>query len=341
LSDAAFALLQAPAPTLNPALVGVGVLQAILYLLFIRFIDLYERESYWYVVPVFLWGLVGATTISLILNTFGGAVLGALFGGGAAQILTAIFIAPPVEETAKGLALFLAFLVAWTVSRRRGALEFAGVMDGIVYGSAVGFGFAITEDILYYVQAGPETFVVRRVLGGFAHAAFTSLTGIGIGLIPWVRSPLGKVALPVLGLLAAIFAHMVFNFTATVLGLVVYLVLFVVLVMYVVLIVSWLAVERRTIRNELREEVALGTITEEEYLVLPTYFARTARYAGLIFRGRLGEWRRARKVHGTAVDLAFTKRLARNRMTTPQHDRVDYLRGRIAQLRRSAPSLAS
>ena len=66
-------------------------------------------------------------------------------------------------------------------------------MDGIVYGSALGFGFAIAEDLLYGLQYGPETFVVRRIFGGFAHASFTSLTGIGIGLIPWVRNRALKV----------------------------------------------------------------------------------------------------------------------------------------------------
>lgn len=343
MSDAlasAIALLQAPAPVLSPTLLGLGLLQTVLYLIFIRFIDLYERESYWYVVPVFLWGLVGATTASLVLNTIGAAFLSALFGGEVGQVLTAIFVAPPVEETSKGLAVFVAFVVAWTVSRRRGALEFAGVMDGIVYGSAVGFGFSLTEDILYYAHAGPETYALRRIFGGFAHAAFASLTGIGFGLIPWVRSRLAKVALPIVGLLAAVFAHMVFNFTATVLGLGVYALLTLVLLFYAILIISWLAVERRTIRNELREEVAMGTITQEEYRVLPTFFARTARYAGMIFGGRLGEWRRARRVHGTAVDLAFTKRLARTRRTVPQEDRVAYLRRRIAEIRGSAPRLA-
>jgi RsiW-degrading membrane proteinase PrsW (M82 family) len=340
VSDALFAALQAPPQALNPTLLGVGLLQTIVYLLFIRFIDLYERESYWYVVPVFLWGAVGATTISLILNTIGAAVLSALFGGQAGQILTAIFVAPPVEETAKGLALFVAFAVAWAVSRRRGALEFAGVMDGIVYGSAVGFGFSLVEDILYYAQAGPETFVMRRIFGGFAHAAFASLTGIGIGLIPWVRPGLGKVALPIVGLLAAISAHMIFNFTATALGLVVYALLALVILFYIILIISWLFVERRTIRNELREEVDLGTITEEEYRTIPTYFRRTGRYLGFLFSGRLGEWRLARRVHGTAVDLAFTKRLARNSRMEPSRDRVELLRDRIARLR-NARGLAS
>ena len=53
--------------SLNASLVGVGIAQAILYLLFIRFIDLYERESLRYVVPVFIWGFAVATTRAPVL----------------------------------------------------------------------------------------------------------------------------------------------------------------------------------------------------------------------------------------------------------------------------------
>ena len=303
------------------------------YLLFIRAIDLYEREEFKYVIPVFLWGMTGAVVISLFFNSLFGAVLGAVFGGEAAQTLTAIFVAPVVEEGAKGLALLLAFAVASVVALRRGGIEFSGVMDGIVYGSAVGFGFAIVEDISYYAQLGEETFVIRRIFGGFGHAAFTSLTGIGIGLIPWVRSPFLKVLLPILGLSAAILLHALFNFTGTFFGPLAYVLELVVLLAYVLVIAIWLAVERRTIRRELRDEVAAGTISAGEYAILPTYFARTFYYSGLIFSGRLKEWRRARKVHEAAVNLAFTKRLSREPYAAPQQRKVELLRERIAKLR--------
>ena len=59
-------------------------------------------------------------------------------GNQAASFLTAVFVAPPVEETSKGLALLIAFLVAYAVARRRGIVEFSGVMDGIVYFSTCG-----------------------------------------------------------------------------------------------------------------------------------------------------------------------------------------------------------
>ena len=320
---------------MSVALVGVGVLQTVVYLLFIRAIDLYEREEFRYVIPVFVWGLTGAVVISLFFNTLFEVTLSVVVDVEAADVLTAIFVAPVVEECAKGLALLIAFAVASIVSRRQGGIEFSGVMDGIVYGSAVAFGFSIAEDLLYGYQFGEEAFVFRRIFGGFGHAAFTSLTGIGIGLIPWVRSGVLKVVLPILGLSCAILLHAIFNLTATLFGPLAYVILFLVLLSYLILIVVWLAIERRTIRVELRDEVAAGTIRPGEYAILPTYFARTFYYLGLIFSGRIGEWRRARKIHEAAVNLAFIKRLSREPYATPQQRKVELLRRRIAELRGS------
>lgn len=325
---------------LSAPLLGAGILQAVVYVFFIRAIDLYERESLFYVLPVFVWGFTVAVAISFVGNTLFAYTVSTISTEQAASFVTAVVGAPVIEECAKGLALLITFGVAYVVSRRSGAAEFSGVMDGIVYGSAVGFGFAIAEDILYYVQAGPETFIVRRVFGGFAHAAFTSLTGIGIGLIPWVRSRFLKVLLPLLGLGGAILLHALFNLTATLVGVLVYLELFVVTLVYVLLIIIWLAVERGIIRRELRQEVSNGTISFEEYEILPTYFRRTGYYLRLIFAGRLLAWRRARKAHSAAIDLAFTKRLARNSHAAPQELREQRLRQKIQTARGPAASLA-
>jgi len=195
--------------------------------------------------------------------------------------LIARFVVPPaVEESTKGLALLIVFAVGWLVSLSRGGYGFSGVMDGIVYGSAVGFGFSIAEDLLYYAQFGEETFIIRRIFGGFVHAAFTSLTGIGIGLIPWVPWKILKVVLPILGLSSAILLHVAFNLTATIFGLLVaYAIEFFVLVLYIIIIVAWLAVERRTIRGELRDEVVAGTISAGEHAI-----SDLLRPKGLLFQ---------------------------------------------------------
>ncbi len=320
--------------TLSAQLVVGGVVQTLLYLLFIRAIDLYEREPLRYVLPVFVWGFAVATTVSLFFNTVASMTLSTIAGNQVASFFTAVAVAPVVEECAKGLALLIIFFVAYLASRRRGLIEFAGVMDGIVYGSAVGFGFAIAEDILYGLQFGPEVFVVRRIFGGFAHAAFTSLTGIGIGLIPYLRYRALSPVPPVLGLLAAILLHATFNFTATVFGGVAYVVLFFVVLGYLVIIVAWLTFERRAIRNELRDEVEAGTITAEEYAIIPTYFRRTGYYLGLIFSGKLGAWLDARKLHAAAVDLAISKRLLQRSYSLSRETRVAALRRKILDLRR-------
>ena len=321
---------------LTGALVGIGILQTIIYLLFIRAIDLYERESLRYVIPVFVWGFAVATTVSLFFNTVASFTISSIAGQPAANFLTPVVVAPVVEESAKGLALFLIFLVSYIAARRRGLVEFYGVMDGIVYGSAVGFGFAIAEDILYGMQYGAETFVVRRIFGGVAHAAFTSLTGIGIGLIPWVHNRALKVLFPLLGLAGAILLHAIFNFTATVFGAVAYLVMFLVILLYALIIIVWLAVERRVIRTELRDEVAAGTITSQEYAILPSYVRRTAYYLRLLLTGNFSTWARARKLHSAAVDLAVAERLLRRFSTPTREQRVRYLREKIARLRGEA-----
>ena len=142
-----------------------------------------------------------------------------------------------------------------------------------------------------------------------------------------------KILVPILGLMGAIFLHAAFNFAATLFGPVAYLIEFLVLLVYVVVIVGWLAVERRVIRGELRDEVAAGTISAREYEILPTYFARRAHYLGLILTGRFYDWRRARKMHEAAVDLAFTKRLSRRSYAPPQQLRIQLLRRRIDELR--------
>jgi hypothetical protein len=252
-----------------------------------------------------------------------------------ADFFTAVISAPIVEESSKGFALLIVFFVAYLLRRRTGLIEFAGVMDGIVYGSAVGFGFAIAEDLLYGLQYGPETFVVRRIFGGFAHASFTSLTGIGIGLIPWVRNRALKVVVPLLGLLGAMTLHATFNLLATLFGPVGYLFLLLVIFTYIVVIIVWLYVERRTIRDELRDEVQAGTITAQEYAILPSYFRRKAYYVGLVFTGKLREWRMARKLHRVAVDLALEKRLANRSWSPGGADQVRMLRQKVRVLRQA------
>ena len=104
---------------LSDQLILAGVLQAILYLFFVRAIDLYEREPLPYVVAVFLWGFAVATTIAVFFNTLAKTTFASLVSEREANALTAIFVAPVVEESAKGLALLIIFVIAYLAAMHR------------------------------------------------------------------------------------------------------------------------------------------------------------------------------------------------------------------------------
>jgi RsiW-degrading membrane proteinase PrsW (M82 family) len=156
-------------------------------------LDRYEAEPTRMLVLAFAWGAVCAPAGALFLNT-GIQIAMRLAGSEDPDVATAVFGAPLVEEGLKGFGILLIVLL-----RRR---EFDGVVDGIVYAGLVGAGFAFSENILYlgreYVEYGQqgltELFILRCIMGPFAHPLFTAFTGIGLGLaVAVMRSPWSRV----------------------------------------------------------------------------------------------------------------------------------------------------
>ncbi|WP_082044011.1 PrsW family intramembrane metalloprotease [Mobilicoccus massiliensis] len=171
-------------------------------------LDRLEAEPVSSLLVAFGWGALVATAIALFFNTVAAAVIEAF--GLDPEFYAAVFVAPVVEESAKGLGI----LVVWAMRRR----EFDGVLDGIVYAGIVAAGFAFAENILYLGQAlqedGPEglalTFVLRGVMSPFAHPLFTSCTGVGIGVAVVGRTPLRFLA-PIAGWVLAVLLHGFWN----------------------------------------------------------------------------------------------------------------------------------
>ena len=195
-----------------------ALIQAIVFLVLIRFLDLYEREPLTVLAIMAAWGATGAVALSLAGN---GIVLGLL-----PQMVDETFgpaiAAPLVEEVAKGLALVIAFCLSWWAARRFGFLEFEGLTDGIVYGAAVGLGFAFTEDLLYLMnvaneqglEAGLSEYASRVDffgVGQLGHAIYAAAFGAGLGLATWGRSWRAWLGFPLLGLAGAMMMHAVHN----------------------------------------------------------------------------------------------------------------------------------
>jgi RsiW-degrading membrane proteinase PrsW (M82 family) len=200
--------------TTPPELIAYAVLQATAFLLLVRFLDLYEREPLIALAVMALWGAVGATALAMLGNDFVDSTLSRRVG----KVFGAAISAPPVEEGAKGLALLAAFALSGWAARRFGVLEFEGVTDGIVYGAAIGIGFALAEDIWYMIgsllehgyAAGESVFLMRRDFFGPMmplHAISTAAFGAGLGLATWSRRWIARIGFPILGFIVAMLIH--------------------------------------------------------------------------------------------------------------------------------------
>ncbi|HEX7173674.1 MAG TPA: PrsW family intramembrane metalloprotease [Pyrinomonadaceae bacterium] len=303
-----------------PFLTGlvVAALPAPVYVLLVLWIDRFESEPGWLLATAFFWGALVAVGVALIVNTLGMVAVDAAFGEEAADLYGLALSAPLVEEGTKALALFILYF--WKRD------EFDGVLDGIVYASMVGLGFAMTENIKYYAEAALEgralgTFVVRGMFSPYAHPLFTSMTGIGLGLASHAARRSARVTLPFVGLALAVVLHSVWNtslFFSDKLerGLIALVMYFLVMVPVFtgVLMVAFFGLrkEGRILREHLAGDVERGTLARVEYERLCSVRRRLGASLGALFGGGFSAWRDRLRLHGVASELAFHRhRVAR------------------------------
>jgi len=166
-----------------------------------------EPEPWSLMLPSFIWGATVAIALALIFNNVAIAVTPFT------EDQVTVFAAPFVEEFLKALPL-----CALVLFFRKNVNS---VRDAIVYASLVGLGFAMTENVIYYMGAFAEggmklimqTFVGRGLASFNAHAAFTSITGVGLYLAisDKVKS---KALVVVAGFVMAVAFHMAWNASA-------------------------------------------------------------------------------------------------------------------------------
>ena len=193
---------------------GLVILYAAPVAMLIYLLDLYEREPIPLLAAAFVWGAVAATTLSAIGNAGWGIVVARLGGPEFASRWSAALTAPFVEETLKGVGIVLIVLIA------RGEVD--DVMDGFVYGALCGLGFAVVEDVFYFiavfggdVEGVLQGFFVRVIASGlYSHVLYSGLIGMAIGIVTTRRDdrPV-RDRLRLAGLLAgaAVFGHFLWN----------------------------------------------------------------------------------------------------------------------------------
>jgi protease PrsW len=176
-------------------------------------LDLYEREPLSLVIGAFAWGALAATALALDAAGWD-QLVARVFGQDVAARWGPALTAPVIEELLTGAGVVLICLI--------GRDEIDDVMDGFVYGALCGLGFAVVEDVLYFMAAfggSPrgvlEGFYVRVVSSGlYGHVLYTGLTGMGIGYLVSRREDVPtkkRVAVAVALFLAAVLGHALWN----------------------------------------------------------------------------------------------------------------------------------
>jgi len=245
---------------------AAAVVPMLIYLFLIWKFDRYDREPFGLVILNYLWGGLGAIFFAIIGSGIIGNIL-SFFISSHSQLehTETILIAPFVEETTKGIFLLLTFTNK----------KFDNMTDGIVYGGAIGLGFGMTENFLYFIAFGTTLnewitiVIIRTLFSGVMHCVATATFGALLGYSKF-KTTIFKVILPFFGWMAAVFIHFAWNFTVsfestTLIGFV--FMLFTVIIFMTVFSIAVLS-ERRIIYQELLEEVINGLIPIEHLEIL-------------------------------------------------------------------------
>ena len=302
------------------AILGALIPTAI-YIAFVWWLDRYEKEPLWLLALAFLWGAIPAAIISLFLELVVDVPIAALGGESLLADLASVTIgAPLVEESAKGIALIVLVLVFQR--------EFDDVLDGIVYGATIGFGFAFSENLFAYflpilsqegISSGLTNIWMRSVVFGFNHAFWTGITGAAVGYARLSRNWTHRLLVPVAGWAVAVLLHAIHNAGATLVEQTSCLSLGVSLVVDWggVLLLLGIAImvlrkERQWIERGLVEEVRRGALTPQEYDLLRSAGQRMWVRWSAWGRGGRRAYRLVGRYYQCATELAFKKQHLRS-----------------------------
>ena len=236
-------------------------------------IDRYDREPWPVVLLVFLWGLLVAPALVTLV--------GFIMDGGS-SFFAANGVRPLVEETAKGLGILLVIVFS---------RHFDNPTDGLVYGTAVGLGFAMTENLLYGFSVAPalaqgdalSLILGRTVFTAGVHALASSTVGAGLGFGRTSGGRLRTVSWALLGLGVAVVLHGGWNLAVVNMptdGAAWVFPTMILVPLYLTFILSFalmLWAEHRILVKQLTEEVALGVVPPWVGRVIPYYRRRVKR----------------------------------------------------------------
>ena len=177
----------------------LAIAPAVFWLWYFYRRDRYEPEPLSWVLLIYILGIAVTIPVALIEGVMGEVL---------PEFLIVVLVAPVVEELGKFL------VVRKTVYE---STEFDEPVDGIVYASAAGLGFATLENVVYVFSAletslvlALETGLVRALLSVPGHVLFSAMWGYSLGKARFISKEKRPVVIAA-GLMLAMASHALFN----------------------------------------------------------------------------------------------------------------------------------
>lgn len=184
---------------MNLLLLAVAPIMVII--VYIYFQDKYEKEPIGLLLASFLFGGIVSILIVTILYLFTGRFIPITDEFSVWQQFIQAFVVVALSEEFSKYVIVKYFAQSRTAFNER--------FDGIVYAVMVSMGFACTENIMYVLQGGFETAVLRAFTAVPAHATFGILMGYYMGKAKFSNS---RLQLNITGLFLAVLFHGAYDF---------------------------------------------------------------------------------------------------------------------------------
>ncbi len=341
----------------GPIAAGVCALACLpttaLGLFVVRRMDRNEKEPWRLVLVAAAWGAIVATSLVIWGESIWESTAQGTLVPGPGLDASLAFMAGVLEELAKGAAVVLLYLVM--------RKDFDDVVDGIVYGAAVGLGFNFMESVTYmtnmYAIFSPEgiggfaagfQWYARQVLGlFFGHATYTAFIGAGLGIARQMPSVRRKAFAIAGGFIVAIAAH--FSWDAWIAFFPIDNTLFGLVEMHlrtlimtgpftaalIALLLFGVRYEGQNLIDQMRKEAATGSgaILAEEVPILASPWQRLRQRLRALERSGFRAYFDVSRLQTAQLDLAMERwHRERKELDTPL-DAEDLLRQRVIRLR--------
>lgn len=173
----------------------VSILPVAIFLIFLFLLDTFKLVIKRYLFLALLWGIISAVIAYLINNS--------ILDSFSIKLRDySLYIAPVIEELIKTL------FVLWMFHKKKMGF----MIDAAIYGFAVGSGFSLVENFLYYnsmTDANPLIWIIRGFGTAFMHGGCTSL--FAVILIGAKSRNVSNLFIYLISLLFAYIIHSAFN----------------------------------------------------------------------------------------------------------------------------------